>query len=136
MVTFRGIARAELWHSSGCRSDRFTLSAWVLLALTSVAGVLMTTSATRNQSAVQPPPAQAAPPTDSEYWTPERLRNARPLDLPTPKSDTGKSTGSKPLNGTGSVSGSGSPGQGTIVPDGGALLFNPKPLETGIDRAK
>jgi hypothetical protein len=66
-------------------------------------------------------------PADDPYWTPERLRAAKPIELPHPSTPPPEAT-PVPEGAAPSISGAGSPGSGGIAPAGENML-DPEPDE-------
>jgi hypothetical protein len=84
------------------------------------------------------PPVQRANPipgTGDAYWTPERLREARPIEMPhpatPPPSASDSSAARQPGGEAGSVSEGGSPGADDVAPDETNYLFPPDALPNG-----
>lgn len=60
---------------------------------------------------------------DAEYWTPERLREAKPLEMPSATPPREWDPSSAPPDDGVSVSEPGRPGDGDVVPDESNVLF-------------
>lgn len=90
-------------------------------------------------SASGQPPAVKVNPTPEEddgYWTPERLREAKPIEMPHPDTppEEWEHDVPPPVDETGSVGGAGSPGGGDVPPDESRYII-PEEAETGDEPA-
>jgi hypothetical protein len=102
----------------------------LMLAATGLAAMLLPRQvwAAEDGRTSPPPPAGQANPNpgpEDPYWTPERLRRARPRELPAPEA---RPRGPEPprTEGGGSAGRGGSPGEGGIPP-GTETLIPPPP---------
>ena len=76
----------------------------------------------------QPPVArESGPDADEEYWTPERLRDAKPIELPHPEGppEAAEPPDVSPPDEAASESGAGHLGEGDVPPDETNILVPP-----------